>query len=88
MKGIELQIKVSETTYTSSLYEEQNTQKSLTLSEKIYNKSRIKFKEGLGSSFELVQAEQDFTTNQLRKIQATLGVLNSKADLDKAQGVQ
>jgi outer membrane protein TolC len=88
MKGLELQIKVSETTYTSSLYEEQNTQKSLTLSEKIYNKSRIKFKEGLGSSFELVQAEQDFTTNQLRKIQATLGVLNSKADLDKAQGVQ
>jgi hypothetical protein len=36
----------------------------------------------------LVQAEQEYTTNQLKKIQATLGVLNSKADLDKAQGLK
>ncbi len=88
MKGLELQLKVSETTYNSSLFEEQYAAKSLTLSQKIFNTTRVKFKEGLGTSFELVQAEQEYTTNQLKKIQATLGVLNSKADLDKAQGLK
>jgi outer membrane protein len=84
--GAELQVKVSQTSFTSALMDEQNTGRALTLSEKIYTKNRLKFKEGVGSSFELVQAEQEYTTNQLKKIQATLGVLNSKADLDKALG--
>jgi len=85
-KGLELQIKVSQTNFSSSLLEEQNTKKALSLSEKIYSKNRLKFKEGVGSSFELVQAEQDYITHQLKRVQAVLSVLNSKADLDKAQG--
>jgi len=42
----------------------------------------------VGSSFELAQAEQEFITNQLKKINNTLSVLTTKADLDKAQGIK
>jgi outer membrane protein TolC len=88
LKGVELQLQVSQTNFNASLREELNAKRSLELSEKIYNKSRVKFKEGVGSSFELAQAEQEFITNQLKKINNTLSVLTTKADLDKAQGIK
>ncbi len=88
LKGVELQLQVSQTNFNASLREELNAKRSLELSEKIYNKSRVKFKEGVGSSFELAQAEQEYITNQLKKINNTLSVLTTKADLDKAQGIK
>jgi outer membrane protein len=88
LKGVELQLQVSQTNFNASLREELNAKRSLELSEKIYTKSRVKFKEGVGSSFELAQAEQEYITNQLKKINNTLSVLTTKADLDKAQGIK
>lgn len=87
-KAAELQAAVSKTNFESSILDEKTSDRSVKLSERIYNINRIKFKEGVGSSFELVQAEQDLIQNQLKKIQSTLNVLNTKADLDKSLGVK
>jgi outer membrane protein TolC len=88
MKGLELQLMVSQTNYNSSLQEELNTKRTLELSKKIFSTSKIKFKEGVGSSFELVQAEREFVSNQLKYIQSLQSVLAAKADLDKAMGIK
>jgi len=87
-KAAALQFQVSNTNYASSLTDEQIAKKTLNLSEKIYKTTSIKFKEGVGSSFELVQSEQELIQNQLKQIQTTLNVLTHKADLDKAMGNQ
>lgn len=84
--GAELQYQVAVANYNSALADEVNTAKAMQLSEKIFRKNQIKFKEGVGSSFELVQSEQDLTANQLKHIQSTLALLNAKAELDKAIG--
>ena len=81
-----LQVQAANTTFGSNLVEEDNAKQSLTLNEKIFNKTKIKFNEGIGSSFELIQSESDLSTNQIRYINAVKNVLTSRADLDKALG--
>ena len=84
----QLQFIAARSAFYAAIAEDQNSEKSLGLSEKIFQKNTIKFKEGVGSSFELVQSETDFSTSQIKRIQSSLNVLNTKADLDKAMGVK
>jgi outer membrane protein len=84
----QLQFKVAQSGFNSALVDEANSTRTQELSKKIFDKNTAKFKEGVGSSFELVQSEQDYITNQLKHIQSSLNVLNTKADLDKAMGVK
>ena len=81
-----LQVQAANTTFGANLIEEENAKLSMTLNEKIFNKTKIKFNEGIGSSFELIQTESDLSTNQIRYINAIKNVLTSRADLDKALG--
>ena len=55
---------------------------------KIFNKNEAKFKAGVGTSFELEQSQQDYTTNILKHTQTIMNLLNAKADLDKAMGTK
>jgi len=82
----ELQYKAAQSGFSSALADEANTKRTEELSRKIFNKNAIKFKEGIGNSFELVQSETEYVTNQLKYIQSSLNLLNTKADLDKAMG--
>jgi len=84
----ELQYRASLTQYESALTEVSNTQRAVDLSSKIFSKNQVKYKEGMGSSFELVQSETEFAQNQLKAIQSALNLLNTKADLDKALGIK
>jgi outer membrane protein TolC len=59
---------------------------SLALAERIRNKTRIKYQEGLSSSFELNQMETQYLETQGRFILATLNLLNSSTELKKAFG--
>lgn len=58
------------------------------LNNKIFNKTQLKFKEGVSSSFELMQTEQDQTMNLIKYYTAVKNVLTSRADLDKALGIK
>ena len=83
-----LQVQSSQAFFTQAINEEFYTKKSVELSEKIFKTTNVKFKEGIGNSFELVQAQQDLIQNKLKYIQAQLSLLNTKADMDKALGVR
>lgn len=64
-----------------------NTQKrNLDLSSKIRDRTRIKFKEGIASSLDLTQAENQQTQAQSTYFQAVLNLLNSKEQLAKTLG--
>lgn len=84
----DLQFRAAQSSFNSALADVVIAQKTEDLSSKIFKKNTAKFKEGMSSSFELVQSEQEFVTNQLKAIQSTLNLLNTKADLDKAMGVK
>lgn len=84
----ELQYRAAVSSFEAALIDEANNKRSSELSEKIFRTNQVKYKQGVSSSFELVQSENDNATNHLKRIQSILGVLNAKADLDKALGVK
>jgi outer membrane protein TolC len=83
-----LQVDAAKTTFGTNLIEEQNAKESMRLNNKIFSKTETKYKEGVSSSFELIQTQQDQTTNLIRYYTAVKNVLTSRADLDKALGIQ
>jgi outer membrane protein TolC len=82
----ELQYRVASSSLKSAVADQGNAKRAVDLSEKIFKTNQIKYQQGVGSSFELVQSEQDFISNQLKYVQSTMSLLNAKADLDKALG--
>lgn len=60
----------------------ENQKRSLILSERIEKKNRIKHKEGLASSFELRDAQQQLYMSQQQYLQAMVDVINKKAQLE------
>ncbi len=62
-----------------------NAKKSLQIAEKIFNRTQIKHKEGLSSSFELSQMKNQVLQSQGKYIQSLFDVLSAKAELDKLQ---
>jgi outer membrane protein TolC len=63
-----------------------NTQTALSINERIYNKTQIKFREGVGSSVEVTQAEASFYEAQGAYINALYDLVTAKTDLDIALG--
>lgn len=61
--------------------------KSLSLSENIYNKTIIKYKEGISSSLDLTMAQNQYLSTQGNYLSAMVELLNAKAELDKVLNV-
>lgn len=62
-----------------------NSKKNLQISKKIFDRTQIKYQEGLSSSFELSQIKNQVLQSQGKYIQSLFDVLNAKAELDKLQ---
>ncbi len=56
---------------------------SMNLSKTIYNKTVIKYKEGVATSFELTQNQNQFLTAETNYYNSVLTLLNAKAELDR-----
>jgi len=63
-----------------------NRERTLALSEKIFEKSNVKFREGVGSSIEISQAESALYDSQSNLINAMYELVLAKANLDIAYG--
>ncbi len=63
-----------------------NAKKVLALNEKIYDKARIKYREGVGSSIEVTQAEASLYQSQAQYINALYDLLTTKTEIDIATG--
>ncbi|HLP21380.1 MAG TPA: TolC family protein [Chitinophagales bacterium] len=84
----DLQFRAAQSSFASALTDEANSRRANDLSKKIFDRNTIKYKEGVTNSFELQQSQQELVTNQLKFIQSSLNILNTKADLDKALGIK
>ncbi len=72
--------------YKNAFQRVEDQQKNLALAQRIYDTTQIKYKEGVGSSLEITQAEQALFQSQQNVIQARYELLLAKVDLDKALG--
>jgi len=79
---IKLEIASAKSDYQFAIEDYQNKKENLALAERIETKNQTKFFEGIGSSFELRQAQTQLYAAQQELLQAMLDVVNSKADLE------
>lgn len=85
-RGIELEVGNARVNYTNA-YERFNSQlKNLDLAERIFNTTQIKYREGIGSSLEVSQAEQALYNTQSNYLQALYELLLAKERLLIALG--
>ncbi|NNE32549.1 MAG: TolC family protein [Winogradskyella sp.] len=79
---VKLQIASAKSNYQFAIEDYENKTENLALAERIEQKNQIKFFEGIGSSFELRQAQTQLYTAQQELLQSMLDVINSKAELE------
>lgn len=79
---LNLQIDSARSNYKFAIEDYQNKRQNLELAERIEQKNQTKFFEGIGSSFELRQAQTQLYTTQQELLQAMLDVINTKAELE------
>lgn len=79
---LKLQVNAAKSDYQLAIEEYETAKKNLRLSERIENKNQVKFFEGVGSSFELRQAQTQLYTAQQEYLQSMLDVINKKAALE------
>ncbi|MDQ3142433.1 MAG: TolC family protein [Bacteroidota bacterium] len=85
-QGVQLEFENSKTQYRNTLITLDARKKSLALAERIYQVSKTKFKEGLGSSIEITTAERDLYDAQANVLDAQYEIILAKIELDKALG--
>ncbi|WP_289043372.1 TolC family protein [uncultured Olleya sp.] len=79
---LNLQIESAKSDYQFAIEDYQNKKENLTLAERIETKNQTKFFEGIGSSFELRQAQTQLYTAQQELLQTMLDVITKKAELE------
>jgi outer membrane protein TolC len=82
-QGLALQSAQSLTSYTAALSNIQNARESVQLAERIRDRTLIKFQEGVGSSVELLQAENELLNAQANYVSAAQQLIDSRVTLDK-----
>ena len=85
-RAMTLQVRNSQIAYLNAKRNLQNRNKALEMTQSIYDRTKIKFNEGVGSSVEVTQAEGTLYQAQAEYISALYDVLQSKVDLDIALG--
>lgn len=81
---LNLQAEKAKSDYQFSIETYATSKKNLYLAERIEKKQRIKFFEGISSSFDLLQAQNQLYTQQQNYIQSMLDVIAKKAALENA----
>ena len=81
--ALNLEVQTSENNLQLHISEYKNGVANLALSEKIYKKTQTKYKEGLASSFDLIQAHNNFLSASGTYVTSILNVLNDKAILSR-----
>lgn len=84
---LNLQAKQARSNYQLSIENYETAKKNLGLAERIENKNQIKFKEGVATSFELLQAQQQLYAQQNNFVQSMLNIIANKATLENALNI-
>ena len=85
-RAMALQVLTTETQFKNAQTTLGGVKRSLELNERIYDTAQIKYREGVGSSVEMAQAEASLYQAQANYIDALYALLTSKTELDIATG--
>lgn len=84
--AITLEVESARKQFANARERVQSQQKNLDLAQRIYDTTQKKYKAGVGSSFEITQAEQQLYSAQQSLMQAQYDLLTSKTAVKKALG--
>lgn len=88
-QAIDLQQTISRESLKSALLNLDVQERNQQLAQRVYNATKLKFEEGLGSSFEVLQADTDFQTAQFNYFNAlynaTVARIGYQSSLGKLQ---
>lgn len=87
-RAVNLEVYNARLNYENSMNQVNSRKRSENLANEIYKTAQIKFKEGVGSSLELVQAEQNLYSAQANYASALYDLVVAKTDLDLALGTK
>jgi outer membrane protein len=82
-QGLIMEFETALSSYQTAFSNFTNNQESMILSKKVYEKTIIKYNEGVSSSFELTQNQNQFLTAESNYYNSVLSLLNAKAKLDR-----
>jgi len=85
-RGMTLQVKNAQVAMSNAKRNLENRRKTLAMTKSIYDRTKIKFTEGVGSSVEVTQAENGLYQAQAEVISSLYDLLQAKVDLDIALG--
>ncbi|MGL2962400.1 TolC family protein [Flavobacterium sp. RSB2_4_14] len=80
---LKLQYEKAKSEYEYSIEQYATSKNNLSLAERIENKQQIKFREGLSSSFDFTEAQQQLYSKQQAYLQSMVDIINKKAALEK-----
>ncbi len=84
---LRLQVDTAKNKYQFALDSYQTTKHNLVLAERIANKEQIKFFEGLSTSFNLANAQNQLYRKQQDYIQSILNIIQTKVELENALNI-
>lgn len=85
-QAIDLQIVSARTNLTNALAQLKDEEINKALAEKVYNTTKLKYEQGLGNSFELLQSDSDFQTALNNYYQALYNAVIAKINYNRALG--
>jgi outer membrane protein len=85
-EGLIMEFETAKSGYQTAFSNFTTNKESMILSKKVYDKTIIKYKEGVSSSFELTQNQAQFLTAESNYYNSVLALLNAKAKLDRILG--
>ena len=81
-KKLSIQVNIAKGNYQFAVEEYFNQKRNLALAERIENKNKIKFIEGLSSSFELKEAQSQLYNSQQNYLMSMFNIISTKAKLE------
>jgi outer membrane protein TolC len=84
--NIDLEILTARTNLENAIIDFNTQIENMSLSEEVYNVTKIKYQEGLGSNLEVIEADAAFKYAQNNYYNSMYEVLLSKIELEKAMG--
>ena len=85
-KGIDFEITVTKNSLTNAILTMDQQEKNMQLAERVYNTVKKKYEQGVGSSFEVLQADTDMQQAQSNYFKALYDAIIAKISYQKAMG--
>jgi outer membrane protein len=86
-QGLIMEYETSKSDYETAYSNFKTNEESMQLSKKIYDRTLIKYQEGVSTSFELTQNISQFLAAETKYYLSVLSLLNAKAKLDRILGI-